>query len=74
MYLQGKEFSEISKTTGLTTRGTRKICTHYETTGSLNPCPQGGSERRILTNNVVQHIEYYKTCKPSIYNKEIRES
>jgi hypothetical protein len=31
-------------------------------------------ERSILSNNVIQHIEYYKTCKPSIYNKEIREN
>jgi transposase len=74
MYLQGKAFSEISKTTGLTARGARKICQHYENSGSLTPCPLNGSERSILTNNVIQHIEYYKTCKPSIYNKEIREN
>ncbi len=74
MYLQSRAFSEISNTTCLPTRGARKICKHYETTGSLTQRPCGGSERSILTNNVAQHIEYYKTCKPSIYNKEIREN
>ena len=73
MYLQGQPFSKISKTTGLTTRGAQKICKQYENTGSLAPSQRAGGARRVLMNNVVEHIEYYKMCKPSIYNKEIRE-
>ena len=73
MYLQGQTFSEISKTTGLTTRGAKKICKQYENTGSLAPTQQAGGARSILINNLVERIEYYKMCKPSIYNKEIRE-
>ena len=73
MYLQGQPFSKISKTTGLTTRGAQKICKQYENTGSLAPTQRAGGARSVLMNNVVEHIEYYKMCKPSIYNKEIRE-
>ena len=73
MYRDGRTFTDISNTTGLTSRGARKICEHYVNTGLLTPLPKGGSERSVLTNNVVQHIEYFKTCKPSIYNREIRE-
>jgi hypothetical protein len=32
------------------------------------------NQRSIVANNVVQHIEYYKICKPSIYNREIQEN
>lgn len=74
LYLQGKPFSEISKLTGLTPRGARNICNHYANTGSLEARTKVGSDRSVVTGNVVQHIEYYKMVKPSIYNREIREN
>ena len=73
MYQQGETFRKISESTGLTLRGARKICDRYATTGLLTAGIHGGSDRSILSNNIVQHIEFYKNCKPSIYNRKIQE-
>ena len=74
MYYQGKTFAEISSCTGLTSRGALKICDHHASTGTLKAGTKCGSGRSVLTKNVVLHIEYYKSFKPSTYNKEIREN
>ena len=58
MYRDGRTFTDISNTTGLTSRGARKICEHYVNTGLLTSLPKGGSERSVLTNNVVQPLSY----------------
>ena len=67
MYRDGRTFTDISNTTGVTSRGARKNGEHYVHTGLLTPLPKRG------TNNVVPNSEYFKTCKPNIYNREIRE-
>ncbi len=72
--MEGRTFTDISEATGLTLPSARKICDHYVNTGSITPLRKHGSERSIVTNNIVQHIEYYKICKPSIYKREIQEN
>ena len=37
MYSDGRTFTDISNTIGLTSRGARKICEHYVNTGLLTP-------------------------------------
>ena len=72
-YAQGVSVSSISKDTQVTGRGIRKIISTYEETGSMDPKPHFGRAHYKTTDNVLQHIEYMKTRKPSMYAREIKD-
>ena len=72
-YAQGVSVSTISKDTQVTGRGIRKIISTYEETGSMDPKPHFGRAHYKTTDNVLQHIEYMKTRKPSMYAREIKD-
>lgn len=73
LYFQGQSISKISQDVKLTTRGVRKIINSYLETESVNPKFDPGRNPYAMTNNVMQHIEFYKTQKPSVYAREIKE-
>ena len=72
-YAEGVSVSAISRDTQVTSRGIRKIISTYEETGPLDLKPHFGRAHYKTTNNVLQHIEYMKTQKPSIYAREIKD-
>ncbi len=49
-----------------------KVQTNFNTK-SIVPKILPGPNHLFTTDNVLQHIEYYKTKKPSIYAREIRD-
>lgn len=72
-YSEGKSIPAISKVVRLTERGIRKTISAYIETGSLEPKLHPGLVPYMTTNNVLQHIEFYKTQKPSTYSREIQD-
>jgi transposase len=72
-YGQGVSISQISKDLQVTERGVRKIISSYEETKSIDPKLHLGQDHYKTTDNVLQHIEYIKTQKPSTYGKEIKD-
>ena len=71
--VQGLSVSQISADVKLTKQGVSKTINSFLETGSNLPKVQGGKNRSVLTDNVLRHVELYKTKKPSIYSREIRE-
>ena len=72
-YAQGVSVSTISKDLQISERGARKIISTYEETGSLEPKLHIGRTHHKTTDNVLQHIEWIKTQKPSTYGREIKQ-
>ena len=73
LYSEGKSISAISKVVRLTKRGIGKIISAYVEAGSLEPKFHPGQVPYVTTNTVMQHIEFLKTQKPSIYSREIQD-
>ena len=73
LFSEGKSIAEISKVGRLTRRGIGKIISAYIETGSLEPKYHPGLVPYMTMNTVLQHIEFLKTQKPSIYSREIQD-
>ena len=67
-YSQGVPICKISKNLQITERGVSS----YEETGSIDPKVHCGRNHYKTTDDVLQHIEYMKTRKPSTYGREIK--
>ena len=53
--------SQISADVKLTKQGVSKTINSFLETGSILPKVQGGKNRSVLTDNVLRHVELYKT-------------
>ena len=71
-YSQGVPICKISKDLQITERGVRNIVSSYKETGSIDPKVHYGRNHYKTTDDVLQHIEYMKTRKPSTYGREIK--
>jgi transposase len=72
-YAQGISVSKISEDLQITERGVRKVVSTFEETGQIDPKLRIGRAHYKTTDNVLQHIEFIKTQKPSMYGREIRD-
>ena len=73
LLFDGKSVKNISDDVKLTVNGVRKILNSYFETHSISAKLPPGKEHSVITDNVLEHIEWYKTQKPSIYLREIRD-
>ena len=73
LYFKGETIKNIAQSVQLTPQGVTKIVNSYLETKSTYPKVPRGPDHLVTTDNVLQHIEFYKTKKPSIYAREIRD-
>ena len=69
----GKSIKDISDDAKLTVTSVRKILNSYSETRSISAKLPPGKDHSVTTDNALEHIEWYKTQKPSIYAREIRD-
>lgn len=72
-FTKGETIKNIAESVQLTPQGVSKIIQSYFETKSLIPKVPRGPDHTVVTGNVLRHIEFYKTKKPSIYAREIRD-
>ena len=74
LYLSGASFGEIASQTGVSKSTAHVICTKLVVSGDISAGKSGRrlDDRKCLNDNVLQHIELYKTQQPSIYLREIQ--
>ena len=73
LYLSVLSFSEIGKRSGVSKQTAFNIVKKYLKTDSVIPDKSSWTSVKKLTENVLDHIGYYKSVKPSIYLHEIRQ-
>ncbi|XP_077997932.1 paired box protein 2 homolog [Glandiceps talaboti] len=73
-HIQGLSFSEIASAIGVSKATVYNICHRYVTTGELATTTPPLRERTTVTDNILEHIAFYKRRQPSIYVDEIRRS
>ena len=73
LFFDGKSVKDISDDVKLTVNGVRKILNSYFETHSISAKLPPGKEHSVITDNVLEHIEWYKIQKPSIYVREIKD-
>ncbi|CAB4013405.1 paired box Pax-7-like, partial [Paramuricea clavata] len=73
LFYDGKSMKDISDDVKLSVEGVRKILNSYFETHSISAKLPPGKDHSVITDNVLEHIEWYKTQKPSIYAREIRD-
>ncbi|XP_002733908.1 uncharacterized protein LOC100377171 [Saccoglossus kowalevskii] len=74
LYINGLSCRQIAQQTGVSKSTANNICTKLITSGDVSAGKHGRKHgnRTCLTDNILQHIEFYKRRQPSIYLREIQ--
>ena len=73
LFEDGKSYTQIASEIKVTRSTVSNIVNNYLGTGSYLVANRRQGSRQIMTNTVLNAVEFYTTSKPSIYAKEIQK-